>query len=124
MENKYLSGNVIGKQVIDSTAVLAGTVKDVSFNTETKNMSLIVTTKLGTEITIEAANIIGVADVVLLNISLELPVSPTPPTTESPTPAAPAAPATPAAKPGLCSSCSFQNAVTANFCIKCGAKLK
>ena len=117
MEKKYLSGNVIGKKVIDSTAVLVGNVKDVSFDTEKKNMSLIVATKMGTEITVQAANIIGLGDVVLLNVSLELPVSP-PSKAQSPKPIPSST------TPGLCSSCSFQNDAKANFCIKCGAKLK
>lgn len=121
MDKKYLSRDVVGKQVVDSNAVIVGNVKDLSFDMVSKTIALIVTTKTGTEITVDSNNINAVGDVVLLKpAEAQLPIekAPAPPPVE----------ATPVLKPqitpGLCSSCGYQNDANSNFCIKCGTKLR
>jgi sporulation protein YlmC with PRC-barrel domain len=124
MEQKYLSKDIIGKQVIDVNAKIIGTVKDVSFDLAAKNIHLIVSTKTGVDIVINVEDVTGMDEVTLLSKSVELP--PSQQQTESPTEAPQPTPPTPVspAEAGFCSICKYQNDVDSNFCIKCGAKLK
>jgi len=123
MEKKYLSKDIVGKQVIDSKANIVGNVKDMSFDMSSKDIALIVATKAGGEITINGSNITIIGDVVLLNKTVES-LTPTPPTTVFSVPEKPQTAPQPSATPGLCGSCGYQNDANSNFCIKCGAKLK
>ena len=75
MEQKYLSKDIIGKQVIDSNAKIIGTVKDVSFDLAAKNIALIVSTKTGVDVVINADDITGMDEVTLLSKPIELPPS-------------------------------------------------
>lgn len=121
MEKKYLSRDVIGKQVIDPKAIIVGKVKDLSFDMTSKNITLIVTTTTGADTTIDGNHIAIVGDVVLLSKPIE---APTPAPAESPVLQKPQPAPQPPAAPGLCSACGYQNDTTAKFCIKCGSKLK
>lgn len=123
MDKKYLSRDVIGKQVIDPKAIVVGKVKDLSFDMASKNVTLIIATT-GEDTTIDSNSIAAVGDVILLGKTLETS-APAPVTSTVMTPAqlksqlAPQPPAT----PGLCSNCGYQNEATSKFCIKCGSKL-
>jgi len=110
---KYLSReNIVGKQVIDSKAMIVGSVKDLSFDLEAKDIGLTITTKDGKEVTVLSGNMESVGDVVLLKKTIEQLEAPKVVEVPPPTPA----------KPGLCAVCGYQNDPTAKFCIKCGAK--
>jgi sporulation protein YlmC with PRC-barrel domain len=128
MEKKYLSKDkLVGKQVIDSEAVIAGKVKDMVFDLDSKEICVTITTKTGEEVTVSGSDIGNVGDVVLVKRKIDLPeaVSTAPPvSTSSPLPSQGAeVSAASSLKPGLCRNCSYQNDVTAKFCIKCGTKL-
>ena len=121
MEKKYLSRDkIIGKEVIDSKANIVGNVKDISFDLDSKNLAITVMANDKSEILIEGNNINVVGDVILLNKSMDVLLSPEPEvldrekTEEKPTPST---------TPGLCSLCGYQNDLSAKFCIKCGNKL-
>jgi sporulation protein YlmC with PRC-barrel domain len=122
MEKKYLTKEVVGKQVIDSKAIIVGNVKDVSFDMDSKNVDLVVVTKTGADIIVEGNSIIILGDVVLLNKPIELPASKVEEIPEVEKPQVTTEPSS--ATTGLCSVCEYQNDVESNFCIKCGAKLK
>lgn len=67
MEKKYPSRDtIVGKQVIDSSAIIVGNVKEVTFNPPRKTIALNVTGKEGNDITIEGNTIAAFGDVVLL----------------------------------------------------------
>ena len=120
MEKKYLSReNIVGKQVIDSNAIIVGNVKDMSFDITSRNIALEVTTKAGTNIVVDGDNISIVADVVLLNKPVQLPVSPV---EKVSVPEKPQVISQPVIQ-GLCSACGYQNDPNSKFCIKCGKKL-
>lgn len=124
MEQKYLSKDIIGKQVIDANAKIIGTVKDVSFDLAAKDINLIVSTKIGVDVVINVKDITGMDEVTLLSKSVELPAPK--PQPASPTDVSPptAATTTTSVEPGFCGVCKYQNEADSNFCIKCGAKLK
>lgn len=133
MEKKYLSRDVIGKQVIDTQAMMVGKVKDFSFDMVSKNITLIVATPSGEDKTIDGNDITTVGDVILLGKQAATPIpatsiispAPKPQPTPQPAPQPIPQPITqPANTPGLCSNCGYQNDATAKFCIKCGTKLK
>ena len=122
MDKKYLSRDkIVGKDVIDSNAIVIGNVKDIALDLDSKNIALTVLTKTGEDITIDGEDINVVGDVVLLN---KIGESPSPPEVEKvSTPVKPqAAPQSPTTS-GLCGLCTYQNDVNAKFCIKCGNKL-
>ena len=130
MEKKYLSRDkLVGKQVIDSTAMIIGNVKDISYNLEAKEIGLTITTKSGEEITVPSSNVSNVGDIILLDKNIDSakvlltvpspPINPPSPPTLTPQPIKEISTKT----PGLCSSCHFQNDTTSRFCIKCGTKL-
>ncbi|MFH0896562.1 MAG: zinc-ribbon domain-containing protein [Candidatus Bathyarchaeota archaeon] len=138
MENKYLSRDrVVGKQVIDSNAIIVGNVKDMSFNLASKSIALTVATKTATEIVIDGESIIVVGDVILVNKTIELPlilksegVSTPPrlqvvnlPSSTTPIPVPTSIPAPTSANIGICSICGYRNDLNSKFCIKCGNKL-
>ena len=124
MEKKYLSGDeIIGKQVVDSNAIIVGKVKNVAIDITSKNIALTVTTKKSGEIHIERSSVTIIGDVVLLNKPIQALISP--PTEEAPTPSkVEERPVKPATTPGLCNSCGYQNDADSKFCIKCGTNLK
>jgi sporulation protein YlmC with PRC-barrel domain len=124
MEQKYLSKDIIGKQVIDANAKIIGTVKDVSFDLAAKDINLIVSTKTGVDVVINVEDITGMDEVTLLSKPVELPAPK--PQSASPADVSPsmAATTTTPVEPGFCGVCKYQNEADSNFCIKCGAKLK
>jgi sporulation protein YlmC with PRC-barrel domain len=116
MEKKYLSkDDLVGKKVIDSEAMIIGSVKDLSFNLEAKDIGLTITVKDGREITVSSGDMICVGDVVLLKKTLKQ--------IEAPKAVEKVQHPPPKAKQGLCAVCGWQNDSNAKFCIKCGAKL-
>ncbi len=125
MEKQYLTREkIIGKQVIDSKAMIMGAVKDLSFDLVARDFSLIITAEAEKEITVDSKNVKVVGDVILLAVAAETFETPAMPTTpeESPSASPPATPSPPTT-PGLCSGCGFQNEASSKFCIKCGSKL-
>ena len=124
MSKKYLSKDKLaGKQVIDTEGMIVGTVRDIVFDLEAKEMALTVGTVAGPEITISQSNVKGVGDVVLLATTVEIPKPPEPVAPVPPQPAAP--PSTPSAiGEGVCPSCGLKYESYAKFCVRCGAKLK
>ena len=130
MEKKYLSrDNIVGKQVIDSSAMIIGNVKDLAFDFEKKEIALAVTTRAGGEITVAGSDVNNVGDIVLLNKKVELPAVPSTPTPSVVVPSVAVPPsaakeAVPPQRTGLCPMCNYQNDVNSRFCIKCGAKLQ
>ncbi len=123
MEKKYLSKDkLVGKQVIDSSAMIIGNAKDLTFDFEAKEIGLTITAKTGGEIVVSGSNVISVGDVILLNKRIELPeVNST--TSQSTYSSPPIKEPTVSTTPGLCRVCNFQNEATSKFCIKCGSKL-
>ena len=127
MGKRYLSrDNIVGKQVIDSKAMILGSVKDLSFDLETKDIGLTITTKDGKEVTISSGEMGCVGDVILLKKTLEQLEAPEvveeiPPPQPKVVEKAPPPPPPP--KPGLCAVCGYQNDPASKFCIKCGTKL-
>ncbi|UCH02157.1 MAG: zinc-ribbon domain-containing protein [Candidatus Bathyarchaeota archaeon] len=111
-KKKYLSKDkIIGKQVINPKAMIVGSIKNLSFDPEKKEVAFSVTTKEGKEMMVTGSEIDTVGDVVLLKKQMNhQPATPTK-TAKS-------------TSPGLCSMCNFQNDSTAKFCIKCGAKVQ
>ncbi len=124
MEKKYLSKeNIVGKQVIDSNAIIIGNVKDMTYSFESKEVGLAITTKTGKEITVSGNNISKVGDVLLLNGRIDLSETPSKQSTQAPISPQPIIEAKTSTTPGLCRSCNFQNDPSSRFCIKCGTKL-
>jgi len=125
MEKKYLSKDkLVGKQVIDSSAMIIGTVKDMTFDFEARDIGITITAKTGGEIVVPGSNVSNIGDVILLNKKIELPEAAptaTPQSTYSPPPVKEAVASTTI---GLCRNCNYQNDATAKFCIKCGSKLQ
>jgi sporulation protein YlmC with PRC-barrel domain len=124
MDKKYLSKEIIGKQVIDANAKIIGSVKDVSFDLAAKNIQLIVLTNTGVDVVINVEDVTSMDEVTLLSKPVDLP--PPKPQPESPADISPPAveAATSSVEAGFCKVCKFQNEGDSNFCIKCGAKLK
>ncbi|MFH0749026.1 MAG: zinc-ribbon domain-containing protein [Candidatus Bathyarchaeota archaeon] len=122
MDKKYLSRDkIVGKQVIDSNALIVGTVKDIVLDVGSKNIAFSVVTKTGTDITIDGKSITAVGEVILLSKRIEIPGSPqveTVPVHEKSEATSQPPPAI-----GLCNSCGYQNDVNSKFCIKCGQRL-
>ena len=125
VEKQYLTREkIIGKQVIDSKAMIMGAVKDLSFDLVARDFSLIIQAKADKEITVDSKNVKVVGDVILLAVTAETFETPAPPSTpKTSPPASPPATPSPSATPGLCSGCGFQNESSSKFCIKCGSKL-
>jgi sporulation protein YlmC with PRC-barrel domain len=134
LEKNFLSREkIVGKQVIDENGIIAGTVKDITFDLPRGKMSIIMADDKGKETEISSDNVSAVGDVVLLTGS-EKPAKqiitvakPTTPATTVPstTPVPAPLPSTKTSStPGLCSNCNFQNEPESHFCIKCGTKLK
>ncbi len=135
MERKFLTKErLVGKQVIDLKAMVVGSVKDLSFDLEAKEIALTLTTKSGGDVTVMSSDITTVGDVILLNKAVDLPTPPEPtpapsevkptPTPTAPVAPAPEAPTAPRREPGLCLVCNFQNDPFSKFCIKCGTKVQ
>lgn len=125
MEKKYLSkDNVVGKQVIDSNAMIIGNVKDLAFDFEKKEVALAITTRSGGEIVVVGGDVSNVGDIVLLNRKLELPAVPSTPAPSVAIPSSTANKAVPQQVTGLCPKCSYQNDASSRFCIKCGTRLQ
>ncbi|MFQ6075302.1 MAG: PRC-barrel domain-containing protein [Candidatus Bathyarchaeia archaeon] len=126
MEKQFLTRDkIIGKQVIDSEAMIVGSVKDLSIDFEAKEIAILITSKTGAEVTVLMGDISNAGDVILLNKTVELPPPPEAPPEAPPPPppeAVPEAPP-PEKQPGLCLQCGYLNALGAKFCIKCGNKL-
>ncbi len=113
MVKKYLSKDkIIGKQVINPKAIIIGSIKELSFDPEKKEVAFSVTTKEGKEIMITGSDIDTVGDVVLLKKKNDQELTTATEKTAKST------------SPGLCQICNFQNDSTAKFCIKCGAKVQ
>jgi hypothetical protein len=94
--------------------MIVGSIKDLSFDPEKKEVAFSVTTKEGEEMMVTGSEIDTVGDVVLLKKQMNnQTVTPTK-----------TAKSTSARAPGVCSMCNFQNDSTAKFCIKCGAKVQ
>lgn len=119
MSKKYLSRkDIVGKQVIDSKAMILGNVKELSFDLGTRDIGLTITTKNGKEVNVSSRDMRNIGDVILLKKTLSEIETPKvtkkadfhPPPVKS-------------VKPGLCAVCGFQNEKTAKFCIKCGAEM-
>jgi sporulation protein YlmC with PRC-barrel domain len=121
MSKKYLSRkDIVGKQVIDSEAMIQGNVKELSFDLEAKDIGLTIATKDGKEVNVSSSDIRSIGDVILLKRTLSEVETPK---IDEKTPSTPPLPPQPA-KPGLCAVCGYQNEKTAKFCIKCGAKMR
>ena len=119
MSKKYLSRkDIVGKQVIDSEANILGNVKELSFDLETRDIGLTITTKNGKEVNVSSRDMSSIGDVILLKRTLSEVETPNV-VEKAPSPPPPPQPA----KPGLCPVCGYQNEKTAKFCIKCGAKM-
>ena len=132
MEKNFLSREkIVGKQVIDENGMIAGTVKDITFDLPRGKMSIIMADDKGKETEISSDNVSAVGDVVLLTGS-EKPVKAamvsskptTPAAAVSAVPPAPLPPSPKASSPGLCPNCNYQNETDSHFCIKCGTRLK
>jgi sporulation protein YlmC with PRC-barrel domain len=130
LEKKYLSKDkLVGKQVIDSEAMIVGSVKDMAFDFDAKEIGLTITARNGGEIVVPGSNIGSVGDVIILNKKIEVssaaPIqAPTMPPQATYTPAPPPIrETTVATSTGLCKVCGFQNDANAKFCIKCGSRL-
>ena len=84
MEKQYLTREkIIGKQVIDSKAIVMGTVKDLSFDLVARDFSIIIKAEADKEITVDSKNVKVVGDVILLAVAAETFETPaTPPTPE------------------------------------------
>jgi sporulation protein YlmC with PRC-barrel domain len=120
MSKKYLSRkDIVGKQVIDSKAMILGNVKELSFDLETRDIGLTIATKDGKEVNVSSSDMMSIGDVVLLKSTLS--EVKTPKIVEKA--ASPPPPPPQPAKPGLCAVCGYQNDKKAKFCIKCGAKM-
>ena len=124
MDKKYLSKDkLVGKQVIDSTAMIIGNVKDLAFDFEAKEIGITITAKTGGEIVVPSSSVSIVGDIILLNKKIELPEA-APTATQPLTYSPPPIKETPiSTMPSLCRACNYQNDATAKFCIKCGTKL-
>ena len=133
MEKNFLSREkIVGKQVIDENGIIAGTVKDITFDLPRGKMSIIMADDKGKETEISSDNVSAVGDVVLLTGS-EKPVKAAMVSSKPTTPAAVVSAVPPAplpqspktsASPGLCPNCNYQNETDSHFCIKCGTRLK
>jgi sporulation protein YlmC with PRC-barrel domain len=118
MNKKYLSRKeIVGKQVIDSKAMILGKVTELSFDLAARDIGLTIETKDGTEINVSSSDMSSVGDVILLKRTFS--EVETPNVIEKAPPPPPPQPA----KLGLCSVCGYQNEKTSKFCIKCGAKM-
>jgi len=123
MSKKYLSKDKLaGKQVIDTEGMIVGTVRDIVFDLEAKEMALTIGTVAGSEVTISQSDVKGVGDVVLLATRVEIPKPAEPVALVPPQPIAPPPPST--VGEGICPSCGFKNEPYAKFCVKCGGKLR
>ena len=122
MSKKYLSRkDIVGKQVIDSQAKILGNVTELSFDLETRDMGLTITTKKGKEINVSSGDMSSIGEVILLKRSLgEIEIQKVIKKAPSPPPTPPLQPA----KQGLCAVCGFQNGKSAKFCTKCGTKIR
>ena len=109
--------------MIDSSAMIIGSVKDLSFDFERKEIALVITARTGAEIIVVGGDVSNVGDVILLNKKIELPAAPPIPTPSVTVPPSPAKEVAAPPKTGLCPICNFQNDPNAKFCIKCGTKL-
>lgn len=117
-KKNFSRDEIIGKQVIDVNAMIIGSVKDLSFDLEAKDIDLVVTAKDGKELTLSSSDMSSVGDVILLKKTLEQIKAPKvieKKVVDKVTP--------PPAKLGLCAGCGYQNDTTAKFCIKCGGQL-
>jgi len=118
MSKKYLSKDKLaGKQIIDTEGMIVGTVRDIVFDLEAKEMALTVGTSAGPEITISQSDVKSVGDVVLLATTVEIPKPPEQAALMPPPP-----PST--VGEGVCPNCGFKNEPYAKFCVKCGGKLR
>ena len=119
MSKKYLSRkDIVGKQVIDSEANILGNVEELSFDLETRDIGLTITTKKGKEVNVSSKDMRRIGDVILLKKSL-IEIETPKVVEKAPSPPMPVK----SLKPGLCAVCGFQNEKTAKFCIKCGAEM-
>ena len=121
MEKKYLSRDIIGKQVIDTRAIIVGKVKDFSLDMVSKNVTLVVTTAVGEDKTIDGSDVATVGDVVLL--TKQVVVAAPAPSSAAPQAPKPQPTPQPTSASGLCGNCGYQNDTSAKFCIKCGTRL-
>ena len=118
MNKKYLSRKeIVGKQVIDSKAMILGKVRELSFDLASRDIGLTIEPKDGTEFTVSSSDMSSIGDVILLKRTLS--EVETPEVVEKASPPPPSQPT----KLGLCSVCGYQNDKTSKFCIKCGAKM-
>ena len=128
MDKKYLSRDkIIGKEVIDPTGTIVGSVKDIVLDLNSKNIALTILTKAGSDIIIGGDSIIVVGDVILLNKTIELAKMESVLTPDkaqvAPQTILPASTQPLPSTPGLCKVCGYKNDANSKFCIKCGNKL-
>ena len=90
---------LVGMQVYDPDCLLVGTVKEIGIVPGPANITLYITTKVGSMIEIEWGDVKTVGDIILLAKKVEIPhptvvVTPTPTPTPTPTtqPAVPTCP--------------------------------
>jgi len=122
MEKRLLSRDkIVGKQVVDSSGMVLGTIKDIAFDLTQSRMSITVVDEKGKEKEVSSDDVSAVGDVVLLKRPREMEAVEAPPRPAPPTrPSALKAPT----GPGLCPNCGYQNEAESRFCIKCGTRLK
>lgn len=107
-----------GKQVVDASGTLVGSVKDLTITAPDGKVSLLISTKEGGESKIAWSDIKSVGDVILLNKEVKLPKPPAPTLRPMPSPPSPA-PTT-----LNCPSCKARIPARAKFCPRCGSKVK
>ena len=116
MEKTVAREKLMGMQVIDARGTIVGSVKDVSFAVGKSEISLVLSTKSGSEMTLPWKDVQGAEDVVLLSRPM---TEPTLGSREIPPPQVKQTVGTVA-----CAQCGASAPSAAKFCPKCGAKMK
>lgn len=91
---------LVGMQVYDPDCSFVGTVKEIGIVPGQGNITLYVSTKVGSVVEIEWGDVKTVGDIILLSKKIEMP-QPAVPVVQKPAPTAPAQPAVP-----VCPTCN------------------
>ncbi|MGQ9596042.1 MAG: PRC-barrel domain-containing protein [Thermoproteota archaeon] len=91
---------LMGMQIYDPDCFFVGTVKEIGIVPGQGNITLYVSTKVGSVVEIEWGDVKTVGDIILLSKKIEMP-QPAVPVVQQPAPTAPAQPAVP-----VCPTCN------------------
>lgn len=91
---------LVGMQIYDPDCFFVGTVKEIGIVPGQGNITLYVSTKVGSVVEIEWGDVKTVGDIILLSKKIEMP-QPVVPVVQQPAPTAPAQPAVP-----VCPTCN------------------